>query len=372
MVQVSTIEDQIREIEEELKRTKYNKATEHHVGRLKAKLARLKRDQLERTMSRSGGGTGFDVKKSGDASVALIGLPSVGKSTLLNQLTNRSTKTAHYAFTTLDAIPGIMEHKGARIQIIDLPGIISGASKGKGRGREVLSVARSSDLILIVLDIFDWKSHLELIMQELFHVGIRLNSSPPDIVIKKTERGGIAISTLKPLTKTSEKTIQEVMREYKIINADVTIRGDPSIEEVIDVLEGNRVYIKALIVVNKMDLVPANILSELTDGIPEDALLISAETGKNIDLLRDMITEKLELIRIYLKPQGGEPDYEEPLIMIKNSTVGDVCDKIHKSFRSRFRYARVWGKSAKHPGQVVHLDHVLEDEDVLTLILRKA
>ncbi len=368
---MSTTEDMIREIEEELRRTKYNKATEHHVGRLKAKLARLKREQMERAMSRSGGSGGFDVKKSGDASVALIGLPSVGKSTILSRLTNKQSKVAHYAFTTLDAIPGIMYHRGAKIQIIDLPGIISGASMGKGRGKEVLSVARSSDLILIVLDIFEWKTHLELIMKELYHVGIRVNQKPPDIVIKKTERGGIAISTLKELTKTTEKTIKEVMREYKIINADVTIRGDPTIEEVIDVLEGNRVYIKGLIVVNKMDLVDEEMLRELTKGLPEEAILISAETGKNIDLLRDKIIDTLELIRIYLKPQGGEPDYDEPLIMLKNSTVGDVCDKIHKTFKQRFRYARIWGKSAKHPGQVVHLDHVLEDEDVLTLILRK-
>ena len=154
-----------------------------------------------------GGGSseGYDVKKSGDSSVALVGLPSVGKSTLLNRLTGQEiSETGAYEFTTLEAVPGTMKYEGANIQIIDLPGIISGASKGKGMGKQVLSVARGADLILVTVDIFNAKKHLDLIETELFHVGIRINEKKPDVVIQKTEKGGIAVASTKKLTKIDE------------------------------------------------------------------------------------------------------------------------------------------------------------------------
>jgi ribosome-interacting GTPase 1 len=90
----------------------------------------------------SGGGSGFDVSKSGDARVALVGFPSVGKSTFLSKITKTKSEVAAYSFTTLTAIPGVLEYGGAEIQILDLPGIIEGASEGKGRGRQVISAAK--------------------------------------------------------------------------------------------------------------------------------------------------------------------------------------------------------------------------------------
>lgn len=87
--------------------------------------------------------------KSGDARVALIGFPSVGKSTLLNKVTNTASAAAAYEYTTLTAIPGVLEYEGARIQLLDLPGIIEGAAQGRGRGRQVVSVAKTADLILV-------------------------------------------------------------------------------------------------------------------------------------------------------------------------------------------------------------------------------
>ena len=95
----------------------------------------------------SGGGPGFEVKKSGDASVALVGFPSVGKSSLISQLTEVESEVGNFAFTTLTCIPGLMEHRGAKIQILDLPGLIKGASDGKGRGKEILNVIRGADMV---------------------------------------------------------------------------------------------------------------------------------------------------------------------------------------------------------------------------------
>lgn len=74
--------------------------------------------------------------------MALVGFPSVGKSTFLSKITKTKSEAASYSFTTLTAIPGVLEYGGAEIQILDLPGIIEGASEGKGRGRQVISAAK--------------------------------------------------------------------------------------------------------------------------------------------------------------------------------------------------------------------------------------
>ena len=113
-----------------------------------SKLARLRAQLLEPAPGAgSGGGAGFDVSKSGDARIALVGFPSVGKSTFLSKITKTKSEVASYAFTTLTAIPGVLEYGGAEIQILDLPGIIEGAAEGKGRGRQVISAAKVSSLL---------------------------------------------------------------------------------------------------------------------------------------------------------------------------------------------------------------------------------
>ncbi|CAG8782335.1 4596_t:CDS:2, partial [Cetraspora pellucida] len=121
--------EKISEIEKEISRTQKNKATEYHLGLLKAKLAKYRLQLLEPSKSGGAKGDGFDVMKSGDARVALIGFPSVGKSTLLNKLTKTHSEAGAYEFTTLTCIPGKIEYNGANIQLLDLPGIIEGAAQ---------------------------------------------------------------------------------------------------------------------------------------------------------------------------------------------------------------------------------------------------
>ena len=126
--------ERIKAIEEEMARTQKNKATEFHLGQLKARLAKLRSELLE--PSKSGAkGEGFEVQKYGNARICMIGFPSVGKSTLLSTLTNTESLAAAYEFTTLTCIPGIIQYNDAKLQLLDLPGIIEGAAEGKGRGR---------------------------------------------------------------------------------------------------------------------------------------------------------------------------------------------------------------------------------------------
>ncbi|MCK4811929.1 MAG: 50S ribosome-binding GTPase, partial [Methanosarcinales archaeon] len=91
-------EDDIQRIEDEIRKTPYNKATSHHIGRLKAKLARY-RDEIQKRISSKSGGEGYSIKKSGHATIVMVGFPSVGKSTLLNALTGANAAVAAYEFT---------------------------------------------------------------------------------------------------------------------------------------------------------------------------------------------------------------------------------------------------------------------------------
>ena len=133
---MSTIADKIKLIEDEIARTQKNKNTEGHLGLLKAKIAKLKREQLDHiAKSKGGGGDGFEVAKNGDARIGLIGFPSVGKSTLLTKLTETESKIAAWEFTTLTCIPGVLQYKGSKMQLLDLPGIVEGAKDNKGKGK---------------------------------------------------------------------------------------------------------------------------------------------------------------------------------------------------------------------------------------------
>lgn len=361
------LEEELKAVEEEISKTKYNKATEGHLGRLKAKLSRLREEVVKKASAKSGG-EGFAVKKSGDASIVLLGYPSVGKSTLLNSLTGTKSAVASYEFTTLDVVPGTLEYKGATIQILDVPGVLKGAASGRGRGKEVLAVVRNADLVLIMLDVFQLV-HYNVLLEELFAAGIRVDSRPPEVTIRKKARGGIIVSSTVDVGL-EEDTIKSIMGEYRIHNANIVIRENINIDMLIDAILGNRKYIPSIVVINKIDLADEYTLRGCKEKFP-DALLVSADKKTHIGELKELFYQKLGFIRIYMKPQGQLPDMDEPMIIRYGSSIGDVCDKLHRDFKKRFRYAQVWGDSAKHKGQRVGLEHTMYDSDILSIILRK-
>jgi ribosome-interacting GTPase 1 len=364
------VPEKIKRIEEEMSKTQVNKNTEHHLGILRAKIAKLKREQEEaRDRGKSSSSTGYSVKKSGDGTVAIIGLPNVGKSTLLNRLTGSKSKVGAYKFTTLTVVPGIMEYKGASIQILDLPGIIEQASKGKGLGKRILSVARSADLILLMIDVFQPEVHPVLI-KELQGIGIRPDEKPPKTIIEKTRTGGVAVTSLVELTKISPKLVRDILHVYKIHNARVIIKEDLSADQLIDIILGNRRYVDTLTYINKVDLVNTGFIREIESRLDCEFIPISADADLNLDALKEQIYQRLDFIRIYLRPKGGQADRIEPLIVRNGSLVQDVCDKLHRAMKQELRYAQIWGNSAKFGGQRVGLSHTLMDEDIVTIIKR--
>src|SRR3989338_1611142 len=360
--------DRIKELEEEIKNTQYNKRTQHHIGLVKAKIAVLKDKEIARSSS-GGKGQGYSVRKTGDATVILIRFPSAGKSTLLNGITNANSPVAAYEFTTLNVIPGVLEYKDAKIQVLDVPGILKGAASGKGRGKEVLAVIQSADLVIFVADVLR-PNALPVLQKEVYDAHIRLNQRKPDVKIKKTARGGIRIGKTVKLSQLNDETIKSILQEFRLNNADIVIRTDITADQMIDVIEGNKKYIPGIDLMNKMDMISPEELKKILDEYQID-IAISAEKKINLDKLKEMIFRRLGFIRIYCKQARQKADLDIPLIMLEGSTLRDMCNKLHKDFVNKFHFASLWGKSVKFDGQkVLKLEHKLLDKDIVELHMR--
>ena len=362
--------ERIADIEHEMNRTQKNKATEFHFGVLKARLAKLKQELMEPKGS-SGKGEGFDVAKSGDARAVLIGFPSVGKSTFLSKVTTTQSAVAAYEFTTLTCVPGRLTYKGSKLQILDLPGIIEGASEGKGRGRQVIAVAKTADIIIMMLDATKGSVQKDILEAELESMGIRLNKSRPNVSCQVKTGGGVAVNSTVPMTRLNEKVIQQILHEYKIFHAEVLIREDIGVDEFIDAILGNIRYVDCLYVYNKIDSITLEEVDKLA-RIP-NSIVTSCELDLNVHWIIESVWRRLGLRRIYTKKRGEFPDFSDAIVLRKRDgfTIYDVCKKIHQNLIKDFKFALVWGKSSKYCAQRVGLNHQLEDEDVIQIIKKR-
>ena len=144
------------------------------------------------------------------------------------------------------------------------------------------------------------------------------------------------------------------------------VLGLDSVDQLIDVIEGNRAYIPVLYVFNKIDslfIEELDILDRLENVVP-----ISSAHKWNLEELMEEIWNRCNMIRIYTKPKGQIPDYEEPVILhATNPTIEEFCNRLHKGLLADFSHAWVWGRSAKHQPQRCGKDHVLCDEDIVQL-----
>jgi uncharacterized protein len=280
------------------------------------------------------------------------------------------------------SIPGVLQYKGSKIQVLDLPGIIEGAAHGAGRGKEVIAVARSADAILIVLDAGKegLQKHREILERELETVGIRLNQRPPDVTLtkRKTGGGGVRFASTVPQTQLGpepEKVVTQILREYRITTADVLAREEITVDQLVDVVAGNREYKPCLYLYNKIDTVTIEEVDTLA-RMPH-SIVGSVSMGFNIghpledDVVKQMLWRYLGLTRVYTKRKGSPPDLEEPVILSairKGTKVRSLCENISSELLRDFNYALIWGLSAKHAPQRCGLNHELEDEDVVQIV----
>ena len=252
------------------------------------------------------------IQKEGAAQVLVIGLPNAGKSQLVSVLTNALPTVADYPFTTNTATPGMMEFENIQIQLIDTPPLVSGFTQPLLPPNLI-----RADALLVVVDLTDDPlAQMETITTELENMRIGIGSRQTD----EEQRG--------------------------------TLR-----------------HKKALIIGNKIDLDGANqnytVLQELyQDELPVTA--ISAKKGTGLEELKLKIFQMLDIIRVYTKTPGEKPDLNDPIVLERGSTLEDAAAAVHKDFRARLKYARVWG-SGKHDGVMVRREHILQDGDIIEL-----
>jgi ribosome-interacting GTPase 1 len=304
-------EDKIDALEELLAAIPKHKGTDHLRADLRSKLARLR----DASRSRRGAGhatSPFRIEREGAGQVAVIGCPNTGKSALVAALTNAAPEVAAYPFTTRAPVPGMMRVEDVQVQLVDTPPLHPDHPEP-----ELTGLIRRVDLLLVVVDLQD----------------------------------------------DSIGQLQDAMAML----ADRRIL--PVVEQERHSAEERLTFKPLLVVVNKNDDEASDgdfqALCELFEG--ECPLLpVSARTGRGLDRLRRAVFDGLDIIRVYSKPPGKEPDLAAPFPLKRGSTVEELAGKIHRGLQHNLRSARVWGKEV-FDGQPVGRDYVLHDGDIVEL-----
>jgi ribosome-interacting GTPase 1 len=362
--------ERLRALEKMLALIPKHKGTEKMQMQIKRRISKTK-EEMEARSKKTGHGPVFNVKKEGAAQVALVGLPNSGKSSVLTQLSNADVQVGTYPFTTRIPTPGMLEHKDVQIQLVEIPALIQDVSMGKGFGLQILSAIRAADAVAIVIDLSrDSVEQMNIILAELEKGGIRLNEDPPDIEVIKKSEGGIEIRG-RQFFQGDEQVIKEFLLREKVHNAIVVFRGDTTVDQFQESLDESTAYRPALILATKGDLKNSK---EQYARLKEqfgtyEIVPISAEKGINLEPVKEAIFRRLNIIRVYTKTPGEKVAYP-PITMKPQSTVHEAAGRIHKQFQRKFRYARIWGPSAKYEGQKVGSDHILQDGDIVEVHIR--
>jgi len=368
--EAKTLTEKIRALEEYIAAIPKHKGTEKLLMQLKRKLAKLKAE-LESSSKRSGvGGVSFHVKKEGAGQIVLVGLTCVGKSELLNVLTGKSVEVGDYPFTTKRPEPGVTYYEDVPIQIVEVPALFEGASRGSRLGSQILSVIRNADVVALVLTA-DINHQMRTLIEELKSGKIYLNMRPPPVEVEKTPGGGINIIGSSYLRDCSVEDVVSLLRDHGVYNAIVKIFGPVKLEDFTIVLEGGITYKPALIVATKGDLpgTSSNFEKLVKEfGSVFKVVPVSSKKRKGIDALKRTFFEMLDVVRVYTRdPSPSQGVSEKPIILKKPATVADVAKRIHRRFIKDFKFARVWRKSEKVEVLKVGLDFELRDLDIIQI-----
>jgi small GTP-binding protein len=303
--------EKIAALEEMLAIMPKHKGTDHLRAELRGRIAKLTQQAAKKSGARR---ASLMIEKEGAAQLAVIGLPNAGKSHLIAAITNASPPVAEYPFTTHQALPGMMEFENIKIQLIDTPPLAPQSTEFW-----MPPMLRKADALLVIID---------------------LSADPLEQM----------------------ETITEQLKKMRVILGGSSAEIDP------DYTVWHK---KALVVGNKSDLDVdgrnfAILKSEYSERFP--LTTISATEGTGLEELKTRIYQVLDIIRVYTKAPGQKPDPNDPIILKRGGTLADAAAEVHKDFRAKMKYARIWG-SAKHDGVMARRDHILEDGDIIELHL---
>jgi len=303
--------EKIAALEEMLAIMPKHKGTDHLRAELRGRIAKLNQLAAKKSGARR---ASLVIEKEGAAQLAVIGLPNAGKSQLIATITNASPPVAEYPFTTHKALPGMMEFENIKIQLIDTPPLVPQAVEFW-----MPPLLRRADALLVVID---------------------LSADPLEQMAAVTEQ----------------------LKKMRVLISEDDTEPDP---------EFAVWRPKALVIGNKIDVAKAAgnyaiLKAEYGEQFP--LVAVSAAEGTGLEELKVKIYEVLDIIRVYTKAPGQKPDPTDPIILKRGSTLADAAAAVHKDFRAKMKFARIWG-SAKHDGVMAKRDHVLEDGDIIELHL---
>ena len=374
VMEARTPEEKIKALEEFLSAVPKHKGTANLRLWATRRLAELREEIEIRRRKRAGRGPRFFIEKEGAAQVIVVGPPNTGKSSVVSILTGAKTKIADYPYSTIEPVPGMYKFKDVLFQLIDTPPLSPGSKSGLNS--RVIGLIRNADAIMIILDVNgDPIDNFERIYDELNSHGILLHKPRGRVVIERQRSGklGIRVTLMGRLLDCTPDDVRKLLESYRINNALVKIYGDVTLGDVEQAIFESRLYKPSIIVINKADLdlkkaiTKGRLLKKMNPDIP--VIVASAKWRKGFEKLGEILFNELELIRIYTKQPNGQIS-NKPLILKKGSTVLDVAKSIHKKFVESFLYAKIWGSSAKYPGERVGLDHVLHDGDIVEIHIR--
>ena len=310
--EATTVSEKIKYLEEYISAIPKHKGTDRLRADLRKKLSKLKSAGSQAKKQGSRQDSIFHIPREGDGQVIVTGLTNVGKSSLVSQLTNAKPKVFAAPFTTWSPIPGMMEYENIKIQLIDTPPLNKDYVNP-----ELYELIKKCDLILLLVD---------------------LKADPfrqLEVAVKMFEEHRIAPIRLK------EKYTEEA----------------------------RMIFIRFLVLANKCDDQSLEedfqIFGELLDD-NWPSLPVSATTGYNLETLKQLVFKKLNIIRIFSKPHGKEPEMFAPFVLKAGGTVKDFAGKVHRDFLEKVKTAHVWGQDV-FDGQMVGKDHVLNDGDIVEL-----
>jgi hypothetical protein len=306
-----TLSEKIACLEELISTIPKHKGTDKLRADFRRRLSKLKAaaQSKKRTGRRD---SAYHIEREGAGQVVVIGPTNVGKSALVDTLTNASPEVSEVPYTTWKPTPGMMPVDDIQVQLVDTPPLDRDFVEP-----ELRELIKRADLILLVVD---------------------LNTDPVQ------QLADIAATLLK----------------YRILPAHMQDRA---------AADRFLRLVPVIVVVNKYDDEQSDEVFEIfLELLEEDWPLIpvSAVTGRNLERLKQAVFEKLDIIRVYSKAPGKEPDLDAPFVMKKGSTVAEFARKVHQDFYKNLKSARLWG-GAGFDGQLVGRDHVLQDGDVVEL-----
>lgn len=367
--EAKTPEEKIKALEEFLSAVPKHKGTENIRLWARRRISELREEVEARNARRVGKGPRIFIERAGAGQIVLLGPPNSGKSSILARLTNASPDIAPYPFTTQLPIPGMLDYKDIQFQLIDTPPLLLDQPNSPVNNR-VIGLARNANAVALVIGLDDVNapSTLKRLVGFLAERGVVISKSRGLVRIKRDRSvNGVKVTGNGRLIGFTEDDLRRLLSQYRVYNAIVEIEGDITLDDVEDALFTTRVYKPAVILLNKIDLPSANdMAAKIQREAPSDVpvLLVSAVTGEGLERLGETLFNLLEVIRVYTKQPNKEPD-PDPLVLEKGATVMDAARRIHKDLAKRFKYAKIWGPSAKYPGQRVGADHVLMDGDII-------